>query len=478
METAPPLILRQVFLDSICLHKRDLQYLRNRRIFRRLRVPQSFGLLVAVSVLTGCAGKTIHVERPHLSEDVQRRTGHHLRPNGVAINQLPPGIAIADGISANEAVAIALWNNAAFQENLSKLGLARGDLAQAGLLSNPAFSVLFPVGPKQLEFVATLPLEALWLRPRRVAIARLDAERVAEGLVQSGLDLVRDVRLSLSDLELVGKRARLSRESVSLRERILKITEARQRAGEGNELDTVAAGAEVLRAEDEARRLQRDVIVAEERLLHLVGLTGVITNAGFSPGALPSRLALPLGDLERRAFAARPDLRASELAVKAAGKRAGLARAEIFALSGVIDANGSGKQGFEIGPGAQLPIPIFNQNQAGRARATAEIERAAWNYIGTRQRVTFEVREAHSKYLQAAEAQENWSAQLVPSLEDLVRRSEKACELGELSPLAVQEYVRQLLAGRLRQAELSAELRRAWAEMERSVGMQLSSTSR
>ena len=104
-----------------------------------------------------------------------------------ATNQLPAGIEMADGIDADEAVALALWNNPLFQENLSKLGLARGDLAQAGLLANPTLSVLFPLGPKQLEFTATFPLEALWLRPRRVAIARLEAERVANGLVQNGL---------------------------------------------------------------------------------------------------------------------------------------------------------------------------------------------------------------------------------------------------------------------------------------------------
>lgn len=430
-------------------------------------------LVIGCVWLPGCVPRSVHVERPQLSENVQQRTGHTLRSDAVITNQLPPGVEMADGISTDEAVAIALWNNALFQENLSKLGLARADLAQAGLLSNPSFSILFPLGPKQLEFAATFPLEALWLRPRRVAVAQLDAERVADGLVQNGLKLVRDVRAHFSDLELARDRMRLSREAVTLRERIAQITEARQRAGEGNELDTVAAQAEVARARDEGHRLEHDVSVAEERLVHLIGWTGVVTNADFSPASSPPALVSPLADLERRALAARPDLRASELAVEAAGKRAGLAHAEIFAFSGIIDANASGKEGFEIGPGAQLPIPIFNQNQGGRARATAEIERAGWNYLGTRQRVILEVREAHTRYQQASEAQKNWSTQLLPSLEDLVRRSEKAYELGEMSPLAVQENARQLLTVRVRQAEIAADLRRAWAELERSVGTQL-----
>lgn len=427
--------------------------------------------VIACVWLHGCISAPNH--RSKVSAELEQRAGHSLRADAVATNQLPSGLQVADGISEDEAVAIALWNNALFQESLSKLGIARADLVQAGLLSNPSFSILFPLGPKQLEFAATFPLEAVWLRPRRVALARTDAERVADGLIQNGLDLVRDVRAGFSDLDLARDRVLLGREAVTLRERIAQITEGRQRAGEGSELDTLAAQAETARARDEVLRSEHDVPVTQERLVNLLGLTGAITNATFSAPPLTARLVWPLADLERQALAARPDLRASELAIEAAGQRAGLARAEIFALSGIIDANASGKEGFEIGPGTQLTIPIFNQNQAGRARAAAEIERAAWNYLGTRQRVILEVREAHTRYQQASEAQKSWSSQLVPSLEDLVRRSEKAYELGELSPLAVQENARQLLTARVRQAELAADLRRSWAELERSVGARL-----
>ena len=430
-------------------------------------------MAVAYAILAGCAASSEQVKRAHLSGAVEQRTGLAIRTDDSRTNQLPPGVDLADGLRENEAVAIALWNNAAFQENLSKLGLARGDLAQAGLLANPTFSVLFPLGPKQLEFVATFPLEALWLRPRRVAIARLDAQRVAEGLVQNGLDLVREVRVGLSDVQLARDRGRLGAEAVVIRERIAKISEGRQRAGEGSELENLAAQAELTRARDDARRLQHEVTMATERLRFLLGWNDAPTKAELASAPAPPALTATVAELEQRALAARPDLRACELAVEAAAKRAGLAKAEIFALSGIIDANGSGKQGFEIGPGAALPIPIFNQNQAGRARAGAEVERAAWSCIGAQQRIRLEVREAHTKYQQAAEALQSWRQQLVPSLEELMRRSEKAHELGELSPLAVQDNARQLLTARMREAELAADLRRAWAELERNVGTRL-----
>jgi cobalt-zinc-cadmium efflux system outer membrane protein len=419
------------------------------------------------TALIGCS--TPGKDYRRLSAAMEQRTGATIGAGEPGKLVLPPGVSLEGGLSEDKAAAIALWNNAAFQENLSKLGFARADLAQAGQLSNPSLSMLFPWGPKQLEFAATFPLEAVWLRPRRVKIARLDTERVAEGLVQSGLDLVRDVRVTFSDLELARDRARLAGDAIQLRERIAAITEGRFRGGEASELESSAVQTEVIRARDDARRAEHDASIAAQRLLALTGLSGV-TNVTVLPRHASELPSVPLAQLEQQALVARPDLRAAEIAMEAAGKRAGLAKAEIFALSGIIDANAQGKKGFEIGPGVQLPIPILNQNQGGRARAAAELDRAAWACAGVRQRIVAEVREAHVKYTQAAEALETWTRELLPALEDLVRRSEKAYELGELSPLAVQENARQLLAARLRHAELRADLRRARAELERSVG--------
>ncbi len=115
----------------------------------------------------------------------------------------PPGTSVADGLDINEAVGIALWNNPDFQVALASLGLARADLIDAGLLRNPVFSLLFPWGPKQLEFTLTWPIDALWQRPKRIADARLNAEAVAEQLVGSGLRVVADVRIAFLEV-LVG----------------------------------------------------------------------------------------------------------------------------------------------------------------------------------------------------------------------------------------------------------------------------------
>ena len=107
------------------------------------------------------------------------------------------------------------WAESRVPEALAALGFARADVLQAGLLSNPVFSILFPLGAKQLEFALKLPAEALLLRPKRLDVARLEGDRIAERLVQSGLDVVRDVRIGWAEARRAAGRARVAADAAS-----------------------------------------------------------------------------------------------------------------------------------------------------------------------------------------------------------------------------------------------------------------------
>ncbi len=122
------------------------------------------------------------------------RTGVVPRSDLATGISLPSGVDLDDGVTQEEAVAIALWNDPQFQVQLTDLGFARADLLEAGLLRNPVLSLLLPIGAKQLEATLRWPVEILWERPRRVAVAKIAIERVAAGLEQAGLDLVANVK--------------------------------------------------------------------------------------------------------------------------------------------------------------------------------------------------------------------------------------------------------------------------------------------
>ena len=175
-------------------------------------------------------------------------------------------------------------------------------------------------------------------------------------------------------------------------------------------------------------------------------------------------------DLLKQALAARPDLRAAELAVEAAGARLGWEKSKILTLTAVLDANGKGVDGYEMGPGIDLAVPLFSRNQGGRARGEAEVRRAAAAYVALQQQLSLDVREASTLFAQARESREAWQSKLVTPLRANVTDAEASFKTGESSYLFVLENTRRLIEARLRERELVADEQRAQARIERAVG--------
>jgi outer membrane protein, heavy metal efflux system len=146
-------------------------------------------------------------------------------------------------------------------------------------------TLLLPWGPKQLEFTASLPLEVFWQRPHRVAAAKVDLERVAESLVQTGLNLVRDVRVAHADLALADDRARIASESLRPRSEIAQIVVARLRLGDISELETSTARIDALQAEELATRTNGEVRLAKDRLRFVLGMDA--SDTSFRSGCIP-----------------------------------------------------------------------------------------------------------------------------------------------------------------------------------------------
>jgi cobalt-zinc-cadmium efflux system outer membrane protein len=129
-------------------------------------------LLSCALCANGCA--TSPYDRAWLDHAVEDATGHAPGKDEVQVPSVPPGVANLGELSTDDAVAIALWNSARFQVELTRLGFSRGDLAEAGALPNPTLSLLLPIGPRQAELSATYPIAVLIQRPSRVAAAKAD----------------------------------------------------------------------------------------------------------------------------------------------------------------------------------------------------------------------------------------------------------------------------------------------------------------
>ncbi len=427
-------------------------------------------LLLGAAVTTlSCASARPPVATP-VTDRILSATGAAARIHAPGVADVPPSVDPQDGLSSDEAVATALWNNAAFQVTLSQLGFARADLVEAGMLTNPVLSLLFPLGPKQFEATLRWPIEVLWERPKRRAAAQLALDATASSLVQSGLELALAVRLSHADYALAIDRQRLATDTASALERIDTLTQSRLAAGDIGALEARVARVDAARGRQDADRAAHDVRLARERLRLLMGLAANDAVVDRIQASLAPDTCGAAADLLPRALAARPDVRAAEIAVEAAAARLGWERRRVLAFTAVLDANGQGTQGFEAGPGVDVGLPIFNRNQGGRLRAQTELQRASAAYVAIQQQIGLDVREAVTLLDQAQESRTAWRTTLVTPLEANLADAEDAYRAGDNSFLFVLENSRRLIEARLRERELAADETRALARIERATG--------
>lgn len=386
----------------------------------------------------------------------------------------PPGLAQTQQLRLTEAIAVALWNNTALEADLAAFGVAKADLLEAGLLRNPNFWSLLPVGGKPFETLLNWPVEEWWQRKKRVRAAQVNVDAVAKGLEQNGLNLIRDVALAHADLWLASQRAVTLAESATLRERIAALTEKRREAGDATGIEVSLAAADARSAGEVSRRALSDIAIARARLSALLGMRG--DNGSLEAiGEVAAPSALTENALVEFSLTSRPDLRAAELSAEAAAQRAKWQRTRVLnMLTAILSVKPSGTPAeTRAGPGLQFEIPIFNRNQGQVARADADVIQAGWRYAALRDRVEQDVRESYRRTQQAIRSSADLQTGLRPMVEQSIEQAEQAFRNGDASRLSVIEATRIRFDVQLRQVDAEAGVRRALAELERSVGKTL-----
>jgi len=434
-------------------------------------------VLLVLGLSAGCNTLPHACNRDCVSHRVAARTGYSVGQTQCGEVIFPNGASLDDGLTEEEAVLIALWNNALFQQRLADLGVARGDLVQAGLLPNPDFTYTFPMPNKPFRYAFELPLETFWLRPIRVAAAAGEANKVSEQLAQAGLDLIRDVRLAYADLLLATGQFKVAEEGARIRGQISNLADGRLKAGDISPQEAATARVDALQAQQDLKRAGYEISLADERLKNLLGIGMDRRPLALVAGDPPSLHDLDVEGLTQEAVATRPDALAAVQAASAAAERLRLSRLSWFRVFGIGDATAGRRTGHELGPGFRVTVPVFDRNQGNIARFEAELERAERQRITVRNQIILDVHQAHFLFEQARSELDILDGKVLPEANEVVKRAERAYREGDTPYVVVLEATRQILASLNRREQLRVNLRRACAELERSVGRRLETAS-
>lgn len=388
---------------------------------RELRlVTAALGLLV----LAGCASLAPQASLDKVAQDSAAFTGQQTLHWANGQNQGPEARQrlaelLAEPLSLESGVEIALLNNRGLQARFYDLGIADAERVQASRLPNPGFSIGRMTQGSEVE----------WERSIHFNLARLIAlpatRRIAEGQSeQVQLQVSLDVMRIATETRTAWYRAVAAEQSLSYSKQVLEAAEAgaelaRRMAAVGNFSPLQQAREQSFYAEAALGRLQaeRERNASREHLIRQLGLWG--DQLAFSlPERLPELPHHPVDrpDIEREAMASRLDIQAAQLGATRLAQNLGLSRATRFinVLELEVANNRSNEEPTQRGVEISVELPIFDWSGARLARSEAmymqTVERTAEVAVNARS----QVRESYVNYRNAWDVAAHYRDEIVP----------------------------------------------------------------
>jgi cobalt-zinc-cadmium efflux system outer membrane protein len=277
--------------------------------------------------------------------------------------------------------------------------------------------------------------------------------------------------------------ALMAREQLGAADRLVDFAEelreiAEKRAGVG---DTPAFTEIVARAE--AAQASQERIAAKQR--HDSLLVQLASVAGWPSLQLPElsgvlppvRKAPPLSELHAKATRHQPGQRSRALAVNAANAQVRLEDREAWpepALGFAYAREGEAGAAAHVWLGTlSLPVPIWNRNQGGRARARAALEVAQAERDAATSWLQARIARAAAAVDAAAERATIYGSAIVPAFDGNLKLIRRAYELGEIDIHLVSQMRERVLSNQQAALSALADYHQAVATLEALLGTEV-----
>lgn len=446
---------------------------------------------IGLLLVSGCASTSPAPAFKDVAHAVEQRSGHRVRWDqntgedaevAKAIDRL-----LAQEVTVDTAVQVALLGNPRLQSTLEELSIAQADLVQAGLLKNPVFSIgrtaweaehispnLFATVEQDFLDILTLPMR------KRIAATELEATKLEVG--DEVLKFAAEVRAAFY-------RAKSAEQVLAMRRLVTEAADASasvaKRQYEAGNMNDLALSSELALASKtrlDLTRSESETTVEREHLTKMMGVWGTRTGWKMSvrlPDLPPDEI--DASHAESIAIEKRLDVGAARRQVQALDYALSLSKTTRW--TGTISVNVEagrlrGSNRISFGPSVALEVPLFDQRQAAIARLEAFKRQAENNLRALSIDARSDVRAARARVLAARSVVEEYGKVLVPLREGIVKFSQQQYD-------AMLLGVYQLLQAKQTEFDTYREyieaLRDYWiarSDLERAVGTRLPGPSR
>lgn len=484
-----------------------------------MRTLHCAALTIALAGVGGCASVTPKKDYERLSQQIEAAIGTPvaIAPEGDSAATQRVSEMLADGLTAQEAVQLALLNNPRLQAGFLRIGLSRAAVVGSGLFSNPslALSLRLPDEGGLANFEVSLAqnIAELWQIRPRVRAAERDLDQTILTLAREASAAALDAQAAYLRAVQTDRQLEIARENLSIAAQLVELTGVRREAGSGTEVDVNLVRAERAALDVTSRKSLVAAIESKTTLAKLLGVTTPPDELHLVD-SLPDAIGLQftpqqLIDIAR---AHRLDLKAAETVTQTAEARVALEKARFLrtidlGISMERDARRSrgGRNwlsdsafdslqagaltppslhpresqttDYVTGPTLSLELPLFDQNQAQIARAEFELLQARYLREAIDREIVQESWAVHTRARTAFETVEFMRDELLPLRENGLRLARESYRVGSTTLLIVLDAQRRLLEARAELVEVQAAAGIARIDLERIAGQPFASIS-
>lgn len=364
-------------------------------------------------------------------------------------------IGVPQQLTLADALQIAMKNNPVLQRDRQNVAIANANVLQATKLPNPEFDInsesypLFEPNPgsywnnQELTFRVGQTIETAGKRSKRTRVAQQELTATGSDLDNTIRELKLELKLRYSTVALAKAQYGLAQENLKQFDEIIQLNEARFKEGE-------ISGLEINRVRAERLRFLTDVLDAELQLknataalLELLGASDL--NAPLDvvdPLVSAGSPQLQLSELQAQALLTRPDLMAAQQRLERNRLDVQSQKAEAVPN---LTPNFGYKRDFGVNTaafGVTLPLPLFNRNQGGVARASAQVEQQRYEVQRAQLAIRRDVQHAYQSLETQANKVQSMEQTYVPSARSARDIAQQSYRLGALDLIGLLDSER------------------------------------
>nr|WP_260401288.1 TolC family protein [Pseudomonas rhodesiae] len=391
----------------------------------------------------------------------------------LALFTSPLFAATAQMLTMDQALETAFANNPDLAAAQWETGIAQGERQQAGLIPNPEVSWEAEDTRRNSRTTTVMinqPIELGGKRGARIEVASRAQDAAGIELERKRNVLRADVIQAFYSSSTAQQRLLLSRQSLELAERGLRVAQGRIKSGKSSPVEGTRAEVQLSEVRLDLRRAERDEASAYQRLAQVMGAPlPAFVSVGDPGRSMPT---VPDSSLLLNRIGETAELRLAKLQIDQREASLGLEKAQrIPDLTVSIGSQYDERERERVNVvGLSMPIPLFNRNQGNVLAAARRTDQARDLRNASELRLRTEIQTTLDQWMTANTEVASFNQTILPAAQSAVDTATRGFEMGKFNFLDVLDAQRTLISARTQYIQAIAEATDAWVRIERIFG--------